>query len=91
MTSASGITEQTTERTQKRLGTSCGANVIPAATAITVWETIEGKRGSSKFFHHAFPKSFPVILQRISSISEDSLGIPSPSFVLIRTSYMVSS
>src|SRR4030042_6888206 len=52
---------------------------------------LKAKEAPSKFFHHAFPKSFPVIFQRISSISEDSLGIPSPFFVLIRTSYIVSS
>jgi len=42
MTSASGIIEQTTERDQKWLGIFRGANAIPAATATTVWEIIEG-------------------------------------------------
>jgi len=46
MTLASEMTEQIGERTQKRLGTSCGANVIPAASPTTAWETAEGKRGS---------------------------------------------
>jgi hypothetical protein len=42
MTSASGITEQTTERDQKRFGIFRGGNAIPAATATRVWEMIEG-------------------------------------------------
>src|SRR4030042_1139865 len=52
---------------------------------------LKANEAPSKYFLYAFPKSFPVIFQRISSISEDSLGIPSPFSVLIRTSYMVSS
>jgi hypothetical protein len=55
MTSASGITEQIKERGQKPLGTSCGANVIPAATATTVWETIEGNKDSLLIFALGFP------------------------------------
>jgi hypothetical protein len=42
MTSASGIMEQTTVRDQKWLGIFRGGNAIPAATATTAWEMIEG-------------------------------------------------
>ena len=74
-----------------QLGTSCRAKMIPAATATPARETTEGKTTRSKWPLYAFPKSFPMIFQRISSTSEDSLGNLSPSFDFIRTSYMVSS
>jgi len=55
MTSASGITEQMRKRDQKRMGTSRGANVIPAATATTAWETTEGKKSSVSMFSLCLP------------------------------------
>jgi hypothetical protein len=66
------MTEQIKERDQKPLGTSCGANVTPAATATAIWETTEGKRGPSQNFSimlslnlsPLFSRGFPLFQKR---------------------------